>query len=99
VSSKALAHLLGSTVPSSSRPWHLHRVYSTVWLLCLVPKYCVPIFPQVYSGLEALPDAAAAGLPCDGCPSDHLPVAATFTVGVLGIIVNMLHAQRHTPES
>jgi len=37
---------------------------------------------QVWSGLEAFPDAAAAGLPCLGCPSDHLPVAATFTVCV-----------------
>lgn len=34
-----------------------------------------------WQALEGDPEAAAAGLPCRSAPSDHLPIAACFSIG------------------
>ena len=39
-----------------------------------------------WQALEGDPEAAAAGLPCRSAPSDHLPIAARFTVGGAAVL-------------
>ena len=50
--------------------WRLDHIFFTPRTLQLADHWAT---------LEADPDSAAAGLPSFTCPSDHLPVAATFT--------------------